>query len=43
MCSFTNALERAGIRGLSEGQTISLDTKADECSGEIAVSSIQLG
>jgi CspA family cold shock protein len=35
------ALERAGMRGLSEGQTVSFDTKADSRSGKIAVENIQ--
>lgn len=37
-----SALERAGIRGLSEGQKVSFDTEADRRSGKIAVSNIQI-
>lgn len=37
-----SALERAGIRGLSEGQKVSFDTEADRRSGKIAVSNIQV-
>jgi CspA family cold shock protein len=35
------ALERAGIRGLSEGQKVSFDTAEDSRSGKIAVNNIQ--
>jgi CspA family cold shock protein len=35
------ALERAGIRGLSEGQKVSFDTQEDSRSGKIAVGNIQ--
>jgi CspA family cold shock protein len=35
------ALERAGIRGLVEGQKVSFDTEEDRRSGRIAVSTIQ--
>ena len=35
------ALERAGMRGLVEGQKVSFDTEADRRSGKIAVSNIQ--
>ena len=35
------ALERAGIRGLVEGQKVSFDTEEDRRSGKIAVSTIQ--
>ena len=35
------ALERAGIRGLVEGQKVSLDTAEDRRSGKIAVNNIQ--
>ncbi len=35
------ALERAGIRGLSEGQKVSYDTEEDRRSGKIAVANIR--
>jgi CspA family cold shock protein len=35
------ALERAGIRGLVEGQKVSFDTQEDRRSGKIAVANIQ--
>jgi cold shock protein len=35
------ALERAGIRGLVEGQKVSFDTAEDRRSGKIAVNNIQ--
>ena len=35
------ALERAGIRGLREGQKVSFDTSEDRRSGKIAVNNIQ--
>lgn len=35
------ALERAGLRGLSEGQTVSFDTQEDRRTGKIAVGNIQ--
>lgn len=35
------ALERAGLRGLSEGQKVSFDTEADRRTGKMAVASIQ--
>lgn len=35
------ALERAGLRGLSEGQKVSFDTAEDGRSGKIAVNNIQ--
>jgi CspA family cold shock protein len=35
------ALERAGMRGLAEGQKVSFDTEADRRTGKIAVASIQ--
>ena len=35
------ALERAGIRGLREGQKVSFDTEKDARSGKIAVNNIQ--
>jgi CspA family cold shock protein len=36
------ALERAGIRGLVEGQKVSFDTEIDSRTGKIAVSSLQV-
>ena len=35
------ALERAGIRGLAEGQKVAFDTAEDRRSGKIAVNNIQ--
>ena len=35
------ALERAGLRGLSEGQKVSFDTAEDRRSGKVAVQNIQ--
>ena len=35
------ALERAGMRGLAEGQKVSFDTAEDRRSGKIAVNTIQ--
>jgi cold shock protein len=35
-----SALERAGIRGLSEGQKVSFDTQTDPRSGKVAVGKI---
>ena len=35
------ALERAGMRGLVEGEKVSVDTAADRRSGKIAVNTIQ--
>ena len=35
------ALERAGIRGLREGQKVSYDTEPDRRTGKIAVANIQ--
>ena len=35
------ALERAGIRGLAEGQKVSVDTAEDRRTGKIAVNNIQ--
>ena len=35
------ALERAGIRGLYEGQKVSFDTQEDRGTGKIAVGNIQ--
>lgn len=36
-----SALERAGLRSLSEGQKVSFDTEKDRRSGKMAVSTIQ--
>jgi CspA family cold shock protein len=36
------ALERAGIRGLSEGQKVAFDVEEDRRTGKIAVSRIEL-
>ena len=35
------ALERAGMRGLSQGQKVSFETARDSRSGKVAVSTIQ--
>ena len=35
------ALERAGMRGLTEGQKVSFDTAEDRRSGKMAVNNIQ--
>jgi cold shock protein len=35
------ALERAGIRGLAEGQKVSFDTQEDRRTGKIAVDNLQ--
>jgi cold shock protein len=35
------ALERAGLRGLVEGQKVSFDTQPDRRTGKIAVANIQ--
>ncbi len=35
------ALERAGIRGLADGQKVSFDTAEDRRSGKIAVNNIE--
>jgi cold shock protein len=35
------ALERAGIRGLREGQQVSFDTAEDRRSGKVSVNNIQ--
>jgi len=35
------ALERAGLRGLAEGQKVSFDTEQDRRSGKIAVANIK--
>jgi CspA family cold shock protein len=35
------ALERAGLRGLAEGQKVAFDTAEDRRSGKIAVNNIQ--
>jgi cold shock protein len=36
------ALERAGLRGLNEGQKVAFDTAADRRTGKIAVDTIQV-
>ena len=36
------ALERAGIRGLREGQKVSFDTATDRRSGKVAVNNLQV-
>jgi cold shock protein len=36
-----SALERAGIRGLVEGQKVSFDTQQDRRTGKIAVGNLQ--
>jgi CspA family cold shock protein len=36
------ALERAGLRGLNEGQKVSFDTQQDSRTGKIAVGNIQV-
>ena len=36
------ALERAGMRGLAEGQKVSFDTAEDRRSGKIAVNNIEM-
>jgi CspA family cold shock protein len=36
-----SALERAGMRGLAEGQKVSFDTETDRKSGKLAVGNIQ--
>lgn len=36
------ALERAGIRGLQEGQKVKFDTQSDPRSGKISVDSIEI-
>jgi len=36
------ALERAGIRGLDEGQKVTFETQTDQRSGKIAVGQISL-
>ena len=36
------ALERAGIRGLREGQKVTFDTAEDRRSGKVAVETIEL-
>ena len=35
------ALERAGLRGLTEGQKVSFDTAEDRRTGKLAVNNIQ--
>ncbi len=37
-----SALERAGIRGLVEGQKVSFETERDSRTGKIAVSALQV-
>lgn len=36
------ALERAGLRGLREGQKVTFDTREDRKSGKLAVATIQV-
>jgi CspA family cold shock protein len=36
------ALERAGLRGLDEGQKVSFDTQEDRRTGKMAVGNIQV-
>jgi CspA family cold shock protein len=36
------ALERAGLRGLNEGQKVSFDTQEDRKTGKMAVGNIQV-
>ena len=36
------ALERAGLRGLHEGQKVAFDTAEDRRSGKIAVNNIEI-
>ena len=36
------ALERAGLRGLNEGQKVNFETQTDQRSGKIAVGQISL-
>jgi CspA family cold shock protein len=36
-----SALERAGLRGLAEGQKVSFDTEVDRRSGKTAVANIK--
>jgi CspA family cold shock protein len=36
------ALERAGLRGLREGQKVSFDVREDRKSGKLAVDNIQI-
>jgi cold shock protein len=36
------ALERAGIRGLNEGQKVKFDTRSDPRTGKIAVGTIEI-
>jgi CspA family cold shock protein len=36
------ALERAGLRGLNEGQKVTFDTQEDRKTGKIAVGTIQV-
>lgn len=37
-----SALERAGLRGLAEGQKVMFDTQQDRRTGKIAVGNIQV-
>jgi CspA family cold shock protein len=37
-----SALERAGMRGLNEGQKVTFDTQQDRRTGKIAVNNIQM-
>ena len=37
-----SALERAGIRGLAEGQKVAFDTEQDRRTGKLAVASLQV-
>lgn len=36
------ALERAGLRGLAEGQKVSFDTERDSRTGKVAVSTLEV-
>jgi CspA family cold shock protein len=36
------ALERAGLRGLAEGQKVSFDTARDSRTGKVSVSTLQV-
>ncbi len=36
------ALERAGVRGLREGQKVSFDTATDQRSGKLAVANLRV-
>ena len=37
-----SAVERAGLRGLAEGQKVTFDTQEDRRTGKIAVGTIQM-